>query len=37
MVIDHHERAQVFGAKELLDKRDYLQTRSVVDFGLLGG
>ena len=38
MVIDHHRtEPQVFGAKELLDKRDYLQTRSVVDFGLLGG
>jgi len=38
MVIDHHRtEPQVFGAKELLAKKDYLQTRSVVDFGLLGG
>jgi dihydroorotase-like cyclic amidohydrolase len=27
----------VFGAKELLRKKEYLKTRSIVDFGLLGG
>ena len=37
-VIDHHRtKPQVFGTKELLEKREYLKTRSVVDFGLLGG
>ncbi len=37
-VIDHHRtKPQVFGAKELLEKKEYLKTRSVVDFGLLGG
>ncbi len=37
-VIDHHRtEPQVFGAKELLGKKEYLKTRSVVDFGLLGG
>ena len=37
-VIDHHRTVpQVFGAKELLGKKEYLKTRSVVDFGLLGG
>jgi dihydroorotase (multifunctional complex type) len=38
MVIDHHRtEPQVFSAKELLGKKEYLRTRSVVDFGLLGG
>ena len=37
-VIDHHRtEPQVFGAKELLGKKEYLKTRSIVDFGLLGG
>jgi dihydroorotase-like cyclic amidohydrolase len=37
-VIDHHRtEPQVFGVRELLAKIEYLQTRSVVDFGLLGG
>src|SRR5512136_2236995 len=37
-VIDHHRtEPQVFGAKELLNKKEYLKTRSIVDFGLLGG
>ena len=37
-VIDHHRTIpQVFGAKELSGKREYLKTRSIVDFGLLGG
>jgi dihydroorotase (multifunctional complex type) len=37
-VIDHHRTVpQVFGAKELLGKKEYLKTRSIVDFGLLGG
>jgi allantoinase len=37
-VIDHHRTVpQVFGAKELLEKKSYLEKRSVVDFGLLGG
>jgi allantoinase len=37
-VIDHHRTIpQVFGAKELLEKKSYLEKRSVVDFGLLGG
>jgi allantoinase len=37
-VIDHHRtEPQVFGAKELLEKKDYLKTRSIIDFGLLGG
>jgi dihydroorotase (multifunctional complex type) len=37
-VIDHHRtEPQVFSAKELLGKKEYLRTRSVVDFGLLGG
>ncbi len=37
-VIDHHRtKPQVFGPKELMEKREYLKTRSVVDFGLLGG
>src|SRR4030043_1425022 len=37
-VIDHHRtKPQVFGAKELLEKKEYLKTRSFVDFGLLGG
>jgi allantoinase len=37
-VIDHHRtQPQVFGAKELLEKKSYLEKRSVVDFGLLGG
>jgi dihydroorotase (multifunctional complex type) len=37
-VIDHHRtKPQVFGRKELIDKKEYLKTRSVVDFGLLGG
>jgi dihydroorotase/allantoinase len=37
-VIDHHRTIpQVFGAKELSEKREYLKTRSIVDFGLLGG
>jgi dihydroorotase (multifunctional complex type) len=37
-VIDHHRTIpQVFGAGELLEKRNYLEKRAVVDFGLLGG
>jgi allantoinase len=37
-VIDHHRTIpQVFGAKELSKKKEYLKTRSIVDFGLLGG
>jgi dihydroorotase (multifunctional complex type) len=37
-VIDHHRtEPQVFGAKELLGKKEYLKTRSITDFGLLGG
>ena len=37
-VIDHHRTLpQVFGTKEFLEKREYLEKRSVVDFGLLGG
>ena len=37
-VIDHHRtEPPVFGAKELLGKKEYLKTRSIVDFGLLGG
>ena len=37
-VIDHHRTVpQVFGAKELIEKRSYLENRAVVDFGLLGG
>jgi len=37
-VIDHHRTVpQVFGAKELVEKRSYLEKRAVVDFGLLGG
>ncbi len=37
-VIDHHRtEPQVFSARDLLGKREYLKTRSVVDFGLLGG
>jgi len=37
-VIDHHRtEPPVFGTKELLGKKEYLQTRSIVDFGLLGG
>ena len=37
-VIDHHRTLpQVFGAKELIEKRNYLEKRAVVDFGLLGG
>ncbi len=37
-VIDHHRtNPQVFSAKELLEKKEYLKTRSIVDFGLLGG
>ena len=37
-VIDHHRtEPQVFGAKELEAKKEYLKTRSIVDFGLLGG
>jgi len=37
-VIDHHRtEPQVFSAKELLGKKEYLRTRSVVDYGLLGG
>jgi allantoinase len=37
-VIDHHRtEPQVFGAKELIGKKEYLKTRSIVDFGLLGG
>src|SRR4030042_3067510 len=37
-VIDHHRTIpQVFGAKELLEKKSYLEKRSVVDFGLLCG
>ena len=37
-VIDHHRTVpQVFRAKELIEKRVYLEERAVVDFGLLGG
>ena len=37
-VIDHHRTLpQVFGAAELTEKRNYLEKRAVVDFGLLGG
>ncbi len=37
-VIDHHRTVpQVFGTKELLGKKEYLKTRSIVDFGLLAG
>jgi len=37
-VIDHHRtEPQVFGPKELLGKKEYLKTRSIVDFGLLAG
>jgi dihydroorotase (multifunctional complex type) len=37
-VIDHHRtEPQVFGTKELLGKKEYLKTRSIVDFGLLAG
>ncbi len=37
-VIDHHRTVpQVFGAKELIEKRNYLEKRAVIDFGLLGG
>jgi len=37
-VIDHHRtEPQVFSAKELLGKKEHLKTRSIVDFGLLGG
>ena len=37
-VIDHHRTVpQVFGAKELIEKRNYVEKRAVVDFGLLGG
>jgi dihydroorotase (multifunctional complex type) len=38
MVIDHHRTLpQVFEAAELTEKRNYLEKRAVVDFGLLGG
>src|SRR3989304_4416232 len=37
-VIDHHRtKPQVFGPKDPFEKKEYLKTRSVVDFGLLGG
>jgi len=37
-VIDHHRtEPQVFRAEDLNGKREYLETRSVVDFGLLAG
>ena len=37
-VIDHHRTIpQVLGAAELIEKRNYLEKRAVVDFGLLGG
>jgi dihydroorotase (multifunctional complex type) len=37
-VIDHHRtKPQVFGVKEFMEKKAYLEKRSVVDFGLLGG
>jgi dihydroorotase (multifunctional complex type) len=37
-VIDHHRTLpQVFGSGELVEKRNYLEKRAVVDFGLLGG
>jgi len=37
-VVDHHRTVpQVFGAEELIEKRNYLEKRAVVDFGLLGG
>jgi allantoinase len=37
-VIDHHRTVpQVFGAAELTEKKNYLEERAVVDFGLLGG
>lgn len=38
MVIDHHRTIPpVFGVSELMEKKRYLEKRSVVDFGLLGG
>jgi len=37
-IIDHHRTVPaVFGKEELLKKKDYLEKRAVVDFGLLGG
>jgi allantoinase len=37
-VIDHHRTVPpVFGKDEFLEKKEYLEKRSVVDFGLLGG
>ena len=37
-VIDHHRTVpQVLGAAELVEKKNYLEKRAVVDFGLLGG
>jgi dihydroorotase (multifunctional complex type) len=37
-VIDHHRTVPpVFGKEELRQKKEYLEKRSVVDFGLLGG
>jgi len=37
-VIDHHRTVPpVFGREELIEKKEYLGRRSVVDFGLLGG
>jgi dihydroorotase-like cyclic amidohydrolase len=37
-VIEHHRtEPQVFTARGLIEKKDYLAERSVVDFGLLGG
>ena len=37
-VIDHHRTVpQVFGTEEFLGKKEYLKTRSIVDYGLLGG
>jgi len=37
-VIDHHRTLpQVLGSAELIDKKNYLEKRAVVDFGLLGG
>jgi len=37
-VIDHHRTLPpVFGANELLEKKNYLEKRAIIDFGLLGG
>lgn len=37
-MIDHHRTIpEVFSAKELREKKTYLENRAVIDFGLLGG